>query len=165
MISIAALTQRMIACPGNTPHDVGHLLKAWAYARTIGELEGLDENTQYTLEIAALTHDIACPMCRKTYGHCAGPLQEREGALLVRAFLKDTDVPEAIIERVAYLVGHHHTLNAINGVDYQILIEADYLVNAQENDYSGENARNFAAQYFKTQAGTQMLHAIYPVRI
>ena len=26
-----------------------------------GELEGLDQETQYILEVAAITHDIACP--------------------------------------------------------------------------------------------------------
>ena len=36
----------------------------------------------------------------------------------------------AQIARVAYLVGHHHTLRGIDGIDYQILIEADYIANA-----------------------------------
>ncbi len=36
------------------------------------------------------------------------------------------------IERVSYLVGHHHTLNVIAGMDYQILAEADFIVNAGE---------------------------------
>ena len=40
---------------------------------------------------------------------------------------------EAQIARVAYLVGHHHTLRNIHGPDYQILIEADYIANASEN--------------------------------
>ena len=42
---------------------------------------------------------------------------------------------EAQIARVAYLVGHHHTLQDIHGMDYQILIEADYIANASENGY------------------------------
>lgn len=39
-------------------------------------------------------------------------------------------------ERVAYLVGHHHSPAQIDGIDYQILIEADYIVNASESGYS-----------------------------
>ena len=31
------------------------------------------------------------------------------------------------MNRVAYLVGHHHSPEQINGIDYQILIEADYI--------------------------------------
>ena len=44
---------------------------------------------------------------------------------------------------MAYLVGHHHTLKDIEGIDYQILIEADYIVNAYESEYS-------KAEYRKT---------------
>ena len=33
--------------------------------KTIGELEGLDADTQFILEVAAITHDIVCPLCRK----------------------------------------------------------------------------------------------------
>jgi HD superfamily phosphodiesterase len=37
---------------------VNHLLKVYGFAKTIGEREGLDADTQEILEIAALTHDI-----------------------------------------------------------------------------------------------------------
>ena len=40
------------------------------------------------------------------------------------------------MNRVAYLVGHHHSPEQIDAIDYQILIEADYIVNASENGYS-----------------------------
>lgn len=34
---------------------MNHLMCVWTYAKTIGELEGLDRKTQETLEIAAIT--------------------------------------------------------------------------------------------------------------
>ena len=71
MSVVASITKCMIAYPGSTRHDIAHLLKVWAYAKAIGELEGLDAQTQQTLEIAALTHDIACPLCRQKYGSAA----------------------------------------------------------------------------------------------
>ena len=40
-----------------------HLSCVWTYAKTIGELEGLDADTQFILEVAAITHDIACLIC------------------------------------------------------------------------------------------------------
>ena len=79
MSVVASITKCMIAYPGSTRHDIAHLLKVWAYAKAIGELEGLDAQTQLILEIAALTHDIACPLCRQKYGSAAAPLQEKEG--------------------------------------------------------------------------------------
>ena len=65
------------------------------------------------------------------------------------------------MDRVAYLVGHHHTLTDIDGLDYQILIEADYLVNVEENGYSEENIRNMLKNIFKTETGRMLLEAIY----
>ncbi|MCH5261568.1 MAG: hypothetical protein J1F42_01505 [Lachnospiraceae bacterium] len=46
-------------------------------------------------------------------------------------------------------------------MDYQILIEADYIVNADENSYSAENLSNFEKNYFKTQTGHTLLHSIF----
>lgn len=162
MSVIAALTKRMIAYPGSSPRDAAHLLKVWAYAKTIGELEGIDARTQEILEIAALTHDIACPLCRQKYGSAAAPLQEKEGVPLVCALLEDMGLSQDIIDRTAFLVGHHHTLSAVDGMDFQILVEADYLVNADESRYSPDAIRTFHAHHFRTQTGKALLHSLFP---
>lgn len=65
-------------------HDVNHFMKVWGFARTIGILEGLDPVTQETLELAAVAHDIACPLCRRKYGQADGWHQELEGEGLTR---------------------------------------------------------------------------------
>lgn len=161
-MQIAEIMEKMITYSRGNLHDVNHLLKVWGYAKTIGELEGLDRETQFILETAAITHDIACPLCREKYGNTDGKHQEKEGEPLVRDFLKDTGMTEAQIDRVAYLVGHHHTLSHIQGMDYQILIEADYLVNADESGYSLDNIENFGRRIFKTRAGRALLGAMWP---
>jgi len=147
---------KMIAASNGNIHDIDHLLRVWAYARTIGELEGLDAETQYLLEVAAITHDIACPLCREKYGNANGKYQEQEGAVLVRSFLADTGMTEAQIARVAYLVGHHHTLRNIHGPDYQILIEADYIANASENGYGKQSVMHFMDTVMKTASGKHL---------
>jgi len=162
MSVIASITKRMVAYPGGTRRDTAHLLKVWAYAKAIGTLEGLDPKSQCILEIAALTHDIACPLCRQKYGSAAAALQEKEGPPLVRALLEDFALDADVIDRVAFLVAHHHTLNRIEGSDYQILIEADYLVNADESQYSCESIRAFLTNHFKTQSGKDMLLSLFP---
>ena len=162
MSVVASITKCMIAYPGSTRHDIAHLLKVWAYAKAIGELEGLNAQTQLILEIAALTHDIACPLCRQKYGSAAAALQEKEGAPLVRALLEDFALDANIVDRVAFLIAHHHTLNMIDGPDYQILIEADYLVNADESQYSPESILAFHSRHFKTQSGKDMLLSLFP---
>lgn len=83
--------------------------------------------------------------------------------VLAREFLKDTPIPEEMKERVIYLVGHHHTLNGIDGLDYQILIESDYLVNADEIGYPAENMKNMKENVFKTKTGIHLLESMYGV--
>ena len=90
-MKITKLTEKMIIFSKGNQHDITHFLQVWAFAKTIGNLEGLDEETQFILEAAALVHDIACPLCREKYGNTNGKMQEKEGEVLVRDFLSATD--------------------------------------------------------------------------
>lgn len=160
-MDVSKIVKKMIAYSNGNAHDINHFLKVYAYARTIGECENLDENTQAILETAAILHDIACPLCREKYGSARGEYQEKEGVALAADFLKDMEIPKDFIARVVYLVGHHHTLHNIDGIDYQILIEADYLVNADEGGYLIENIQNMYEQVFRTETGKELLRSIY----
>ena len=159
-MTIAQILEKMIAFSEGNIHDIDHLIRVWTYARTIGELEGLDPETQRILEIAAITHDIACQLCREKYGNTSGKRQEEEGAPMATAFLADCGLTDAQIARVAYLVGHHHTLRSIDGIDYQILIEADYIANASESGYSRENVENFLTRIMRTDSGRRLARAV-----
>ena len=160
-MTIAQIMEKMIAFSEGNIHDIDHLIRVWTYAKTIGELEGLDANTQYILEVSAITHDIACPLCREKYGNTNGKHQEEEGVPMVRSFLSDSGMSEEQIERVAYLVGHHHTFHDIDGIDYQILIEADYIANASENGYSKMNVANFMNKIMTTESGKRLTKAVF----
>ena len=159
--TIAELAQRMIAYSTGNLHDINHFLKVYAYARTVGVREGLGEADQTALEAAALLHDIACPLCREKYGNTNGKYQEREGGPLAAELLRDSGLPQAIADRVVYLVAHHHTPEGADGPDYQILLEADYLVNADESSWSREAVRHARESLFRTEAGRALLDAIY----
>ena len=160
-MTIAQIMEKMIAFSEGNIHDIDHLIRVWTYARTIGELEGLDRETQYILEVAAITHDIACPLCREKYGNTNGKYQEAEGVPMVEAFLNGTGMSAAQIERVKFLVGHHHTFSNIEGADYQILVEADYIANASENGYDAKNIENFLNRIVKTNAGRQLIESVF----
>ena len=108
-------------------------------------------------------HDIACPLCREKYGNTNGKYQETEGIALTEEFLEEFDMENDAEERIVYLVSHHHTLDEINGMDYQRLIEADYIVNADESGYSKENIKNTMDTVFKTETGKSILKSIYKI--
>ena len=114
-----------------------------------------------TVFISSDSTGIACPLCRRKYGNTNGKLQEKEGEQLVREFLSGSGMTDAQISRAAFLVGHHHTFADIDNVDYQILIEADYIANASENGYSEENIRNFMRKMMKTSSGKKLLQNLF----
>ena len=107
-----------------------------------------------------IKHDIACPLCREKYGNTNGKYQEQEGIPLVRAFLSDTGLSPEQIERVAYLVGHHHTYINVDGADYQILLEADYIANASENSFSRQSIETFLRRVTKTESGIRLARSV-----
>ena len=143
-------------------HDIDHFLRVWGYARDIADGECLSKRERYVLEVAAITHDIACPLCREKYGNTDGKNQESEGAVLVRTFLRDAGIPDDLLERIVFLVGHHHSYDAVDGIDYQILLEADYIANALENHTPPSAARQALKSVFRTKSGIEeaktMLH-------
>lgn len=141
--------------------DINHFIKVYGFAQSLGILENLDEGTRDTLEIAALVHDIACPLCREKYGSTAGHYQEAESESLLREFLAEFALPAYILERVIYLVCRHHTYEAVDGMDWQLLLEADFLVNAGEMALSRESIESFREKVFKTKSGKQLLNSIY----
>lgn len=162
-MKVEEIIKKMIEYSDGNLHDINHFLKVYSYARTIGACENLDEDTMEKLQVAAILHDIACPLCREKYGNTNGKYQEIEGAILTREFLADTGYSKEFIERIAYLVGHHHTVTAIDGLDYQILIEADYLVNADESNYGKENISHMMKTVFQTKTGKELLQSIYQI--
>lgn len=53
-----------------------------------------------------------------------------------------------LIDRICYLIGHHHTYDNIEGLDYQILVEADFLVNLYEDDINRHGIEQAYQQIF-----------------
>ena len=76
--------------------------------------------------------------------------------------LEELGYPPAFVERVCFLVGHHHTYTAIDGVDYQALVEADFLVNLYEKDEGVEAQRAAYEKIFRTETGRRLCQEHFP---
>ena len=68
-----------------------------------------------------------------------------------------------ISERVQYLIAHHHTYNNINEIDYQILVEADFLVNIMEDGLSKEAILKVYHSIFKTTCGKMICREMFDI--
>lgn len=141
---------------------IQHLLKVHEFSRLIGRMEGLDERTQFVLETAAILHDIGIHKAEEKYGSSQGTYQELEGPEIARTLLSRLGCPQDIAERAAYLVGHHHTYSNMDGLDYQILVEADFLVNLYEDEVPQDARRSAYAGIFRTESGKRLCRLLYP---
>lgn len=161
MEKLHILKGKMAKYYGGDPARIHHFLKVHSFAKWIGEEEGLDAETQELLEAAALVHDIGIKIAEEKYGSDAGPLQEKEGPAAARQILEESGYAGALIDRVCYLVGHHHTYTDIDGADYRILVEADFLVNLYEGKESREAIERAYDSIFRTDAGKRMCREVY----
>ena len=155
------LYKKMIEYYRGNPQQIQHLTKVHSFAKLIGEEEHLDERTLYILEAAAYVHDIGIRPAMEKYGRDNGPLQEQEGPAEAEKMMRVLGFEEAVIERVSYLVGHHHTYTNIDGMDYQILVEADFLVNYFENGSSADTIQKSVEKIFKTKTGKEMAETMF----
>ncbi len=160
-VQINRIIRAMIQYDAGDPRRIQHALKVFAFAKSIGESEGLSEKQAKILEIAAVLHDIGIHNSEKKYGSANGKQQEQEGPPVAKAILRECGVSDDISERVCYLVGHHHTYTDIDGIDYQILVEADFLVNVYEDGMGELQAQTVLEKYFKTEAGKEYLTAMF----
>ena len=83
---------------------IQHFCKVHSYAKLIAETENVDEKCLFTLEAAALTHDIGIHLCEEKYGNCNGKLQEKEGPALAEKLLEEIGFGGDVIERGKYLI-------------------------------------------------------------
>lgn len=158
---VSDIMKKMIDYSSGNLHDIAHFMKVYAFARNIGIEEGLSDVLQQTLEITAILHDIACPFCREKYGNTDGKHQEEESEHLLRDFMSGLEIQERMRERIIYLVSHHHTYENVVGLDYQILLEADFLVNADEGKMTKDAIVNAKKRFFKTATGIKILDSMY----
>lgn len=152
---------KMVSYYQDDPLRISHFVKVHSFARLIGEKEGLDPDTLYTLEAAALVHDIGIRAGEKKFGRSDGKIQEQEGPALAEKMLGELGFDPKVIQRVSWLVGHHHSYNNIEGMDYQILVEADFLVNFFEDSVSRENIKATVKKIFKTETGKYIAREMF----
>lgn len=158
---IAELTDRMIQYEQGVPKRIHHFLKVYSFARTVGLKENIPEDVQEVLEVSAVVHDIGIRPSLEKYQSSAGTYQQIEGPAVAEEMLRELGFEEKFIERVCYLIAHHHSYSNIDGIDYQILVEADFLVNIFEDGMKQENIIHVRDTIFKTKTGREILEKMF----
>mgnify|MGYP000060847456 CR=1 FL=1 len=132
MASMSQLTMAMVTLYSGDPKRIQHFMKVYAFAKMIAEEEQLGAKQREIVEAAALVHDIGIH-AQKKISFCRRRISGNRGPPIARAMLMALEFSPALINRVCDMVAHHHSYDKIDEVDLQILIEADFMVNAYED--------------------------------
>lgn len=158
---IEEIIESMINYFGNDVPRINHALKVYGFSRNIGKLEKLDDDKQFILEVSAVLHDIGIKISEEKYNSSSGKYQELEGPKVAKEILEKFNLDSKTLNRILYIIGNHHTYSKINGIDFQILVESDFLVNIFEDNVKKDSIEVIKNKHFKTTYGTKYLNSMY----
>lgn len=158
---VAKITEIMIQYFGHDVRRINHALKVYSFAKCIAQHEKLSESKLLIVEISAILHDIGIKNAEIKYNSSAGTYQEIEGPEVAKHLLDNFHLEQNILERILFIIGHHHTYQQIDDIDFQILVEADFLVNIFEDEIPAHSVNSIRKKYFKTLSGISFLENMY----
>lgn len=126
---------------------VQHFVRVYTLAKTIGELEKLDDEEQEYLELAAVVHNVG--------GEDPIPA--------VRDILKSCGVEDEVNMHVCHIVGNMENYDHISSLDHQIFVEARMIVEFKERGASADEIVRFAEKRFITNYGRMFLKRAFDV--
>ena len=155
------IIEKMIKYFGTDVRRINHALKVYGFASCIARKEKLTDNEIFVVDIVAILHDIGIPEAEKKYNSSGGKYQEIEGPAIARNILSDEDIDIKTLDRICFIIGNHHSYQKIDCLDFQIIVEADFLVNIYEDEMTKQSIDGVRNKYFKTQTGISMVERIY----
>lgn len=158
---ISTVMEKMVRYFQNDVRRINHAVKVHGFASILYQDIGSDEMLHQIIGYAAVLHDIGIKEAERRYNSSAGKYQEEEGPPIARQILSELHVDEEIIDRVCFIIGNHHSYSKIDGIDFQIIVEADFLVNIFEDDMSQEAIENICHKIFRTKTGMRLLKSMY----
>ena len=155
---LAELLQAMIKYDQGDARRIQHLVKVHDFARMIAIAERMNEEERFILEAAAILHDVGIHAAEAKYGNCSGKHQEELGPEEACKVLSRVDgFTSEQVERICWLIAHHHTYTDVTSKDHRILLEADFLVNSFEDNISREGVIAFRDNVFRSASAIRML--------
>jgi HD superfamily phosphodiesterase len=152
---------------GEDDKRVDHALKVLRFSEEILQGENVTGKIAETVMLTAILHDIGIHEAERKYNSNFGMYQEIEGPPIAKKMLREMGICNRTIERVCYIIGGHHTPSKVDDVDFQILLEADLLVNIEESGLmTDENVdvRTIINKNFKTATGKRIAETLYTDR-
>jgi len=139
---------------------VHHAIKVARFAEQILKMEG---GNPLVVIGAAYLHDIGVHEADRKHGSHSGRYQEMDGPAIAREILERLNAPKQMIDEICDIIGHHHSPREEETLNFQIVYEADWLVNFEEEGFSKDRKKveELVAKVFKTVTGRQLAENQY----
>ena len=128
------------------------------HAKLIAAMTDYDKGDAMRIQHFMKVHDYAVTIATLE-GVGENLMSILESAAILHGYSKEQ------IDRICYLIAHHHTYNDIDGLDYQILVESDFLVNIYEDHLIPQAIENIREKIFRTKSGLYLLDNMYDVAV
>ncbi|KAA6315252.1 hypothetical protein EZS27_034258, partial [termite gut metagenome] len=150
----------------SVPYGIDHTLNVLENTRQIIKAEKLNWQSAIIAELTAILHDIGAIGAQKKHGSMEGRFQKLESLSIAAGIMEKRGYEQSIIDRVCYIIANHHTPGKINGVDFQILWEADLIENMQVMELVKDKTilKQFIEENFKTESGKEMVLNKYKIQ-
>jgi HD superfamily phosphohydrolase YqeK len=137
-----------------------HAVKVARYAEQILMKEG---GNPLVVMGAAYLHDIGIHEAERKYGSTSGPYQEKEGPPIAKEILERLGVQKEMTDEICDIIGHHHSPREQETLNFQVLYEADWLVNIEEEGISNDRKKveKLIGKVFRTVTGKQLAEGLF----
>jgi HD superfamily phosphodiesterase len=139
---------------------VHHAIKVARFAEQILKMEG---GNPLVVMGAAYLHDIGIREAERKHGSSSGHDQELEGPAVAREILGRLSVQKEMVDEICDIIAHHHSPREEETLNFQILYEADWLVNMEEDGISKdrEKVEGVIGKEIRTVTGRQLAEKLY----
>ena len=137
-----------------------HAIKVAKYAEQILKMEG---GNPLVVTGAAYLHDIGILEAERKYGSHSGHYQEMEGPVIAKEILERLGVQKEMTDEICDIIGHHHSPREEETLNFQVLYEADGLVNIEEEGLSKDRKKveELVDKVFRTVTGRQLAKKLF----
>ena len=135
---------------GEDNNRIEHALAVLNYAERIQAVEG---GNPLIVKAAAILHDIGIREAEQKYGSSQGKYQQIEGPPIARKILQKYNIDTASTEHICEIIAKHHSAKNIDTTEFQIVWDADWLVNIPVDFKDTDNPEQLINKVFKTKEG------------
>jgi HD superfamily phosphodiesterase len=122
-----------------------------------------EDGDWHILMPASILHDVGIKVAEEKYGSSTGHLQEKEGPGVARRFMLKLGMRIEDIEEICEIIAHHHSPGIIKTNNFNILYDADLLVNIAEEMKTRDKSKlkHIIESSFLTPTGRKLAERVY----